>query len=429
MQEDFLHYIWRYQKFDWSVLRSTAGEPIVVIHPGEPNKHGGPDFLNARIRLGDTLWAGNVELHMRASEWKQHKHDQDTAYDSVVLHVVLEEDQLILRRNGERLPCLELKGRIWPGMRRSYFNLMGDQQHWVACWPQIQEVDETLRTLWLERISVERLAQRVEKVHALLAAHTGDWEAAFFQELARQLGQPANTEPMEQLLRLAPLALLRKKRDSLFQTEAILFGQAGLLEVDWQEDYPGELQREYAFLKKEFQLTPMAAGAWKFLRMRPANFPTLRIAQLARLVFQTDRLFEKALSAMNAQELHNLFELKVSQYWRTHYRFGQVSAPHPKKLGASTVSRLLINVVAPFMFAYGTIQHSQRHTEQAVRLLDDLAPEDNIVLRNWKKGGWVAQNARQSQALLHLKKCYCTASRCLDCAVGHAILQYPESNL
>lgn len=427
MRENFLHYVWRYQKFDWSVLRTTTGDAVMVVHPGTPNTHGGPDFLNARIRLGDTLWAGNVELHIRASEWKLHKHGQDPAYDSVVLHVVLEEDQPVFRENGERLPCLELQGRIWPGMRRAYYHLMADQRHWVACLPQLPNVDETLRTLWLERISVERLEQRVGRVHDLLKQHTGDWEGAFFQELVRYLGQPVNTEPMEQLIRWTPLSLLRKKRDDLFQTEALLFGQAGFLEEELEEDYPNALQREYAFLKKEFQLKPMQAGVWKFLRMRPANFPTLRIAQIARLVFQSDRLFEKALSAANKEELQNLFELKVSHYWRTHYRFGQASAPHPKRLGTSTISRLLINVVVPFMFAYGAIQSNHRHTERAVRLLDDLDAEDNAVLRSWKTAGWVPKNARQSQALLHLKKCYCTESRCLECAVGHAVLQRDET--
>lgn len=426
MQEDFLHFLWRYQKFDWTQLRTTKGESLSLIHPGEPNNHGGPDFLNARLWVGDTLWAGNVEIHTRASEWYAHQHDTDPAYDNVILHVVLEEDKPIFRKNGERLPCLELQRRIFPGMRAMYHQLLHDQTHWIPCQPQISQCESHITTLWLDRLSVERLEQRVEKLQTLLNHNTQDWEETFYQVLARNLGQPANADPFEALARITPLALLRKKRHDLFQLEALLFGQAGFLDAPFQDEYPKSLQKEYTFLKREFNLTPMSGSPWKFLRMRPANFPTLRIAQIARLIHQSDRLFEKAMSAANPQEIQQLFELKVSQYWRTHYRFDHSSAPKHKSLGKSTIYNILINTVAPFLFLYGLNRQNNRYCDRAMEVLAQTPAEDNQTIRAWKNIGIQPANALQSQALLHLKKHYCEAAQCLHCAIGMSILKHTE---
>ena len=424
MREDFLHFIWRYQKFNWVDLCTSSGESLSVVYPGDPNPHGGPDFLNARIWVGETLWVGNVEIHLNASDWQVHRHDADAAYDNVILHVVFEEDKLIYRRNVERLLCLELQRRILPGVRMAYYRLLKDKTHGIPCQPQFLDVEASLRTLWVERVAIERLEHRVVRFRHLLERNGQNWEETFFQVLARNLGQPANADPFEELARLTPMALLRRKRDDLFQLEALLFGQSGLLDGDQEEAYPQELRKEYAFLRRQYRLQPMEGSVWKFLRMRPANFPTLRIAQLARFVHQTEYPFDKAMSAGSLEEYEHLFELSVSQYWRTHYLFGQPeSLPKDKALGRTTIRQLLVNAIAPLLFLYGEFRQNKRYLDQAVSLLTSLPPEDNQIVREWGYVGFLPDSALQSQGLIQLKKEYCDARRCLHCAIGHALLQ------
>lgn len=422
MKEDFLHFLWRYQRFDWAAMTTTTGEPFAVLHPGEPNPHAGPDFLHARVRIDETLWAGNVEIHIRSSEWTHHKHHADPAYDNVVLHVVLEEDQIIHRANGERIPCLELRNRIFPGMRQVYFQLMS-QNYWIPCQTQWGAVPALTKDLWVERLAIERLEQRTEKIQEMLAQNTSNWEETFYQAFARSLGYPANADPFEELARSCPLGLLSKKRNNLMQLEAFLFGQAGFLEGHFQDDYPKELQKEYCFLQKKHLLTPMQGKVWKFMRMRPANFPTLRIAQLARLVHQTNHLFDKAMSLQSLEELEHMLELKVSSYWRTHYRFDHSSPKQVKSLGKSAIHNILINAIAPLLFVYGVKCHNMAFMDRAMALLTQLPPEDNHVARRWAGMGYAPANAAQSQALLFLKKKYCDEKKCLHCAVGHSILK------
>ena len=424
MREDFLHFIWRYQKFNGLDLYTSGGEPLTVVYPGDPNPHGGPDFLNARIRIAETLWVGNVEIHVHASDWQVHRHDADAAYDNVILHVVFQEDKPVYRKNGERLLCLELQRRILPGVRVAYYRLLNDKAHGIPCRPQFFEVGASVRTLWVERVAIERLERRVIRFRDLLERNGQNWEETFFQGLARNLGQPANADPFEELARLTPMGLLRRKRDDLFQLEALLFGQSGLLDGEQEVGYPQDLRKEYAFLSRQYQLKPMEKSVWKFLRMRPANFPTLRIAQLARFVYQTEHPFDKAMSAGSIKEYEHLFELSVSQYWRTHYLFGQAeSAPKDKALGRTTVRQLLVNTIAPLLFLYGEFRQSKRYLDQAVSLLAALPPEDNRIVREWVAMGCRPDTALQSQGLIQLKKEYCDARRCLHCAIGHALLQ------
>ena len=428
MKEDFLHFIWRYQKFSWLDACTSSGESLSVVYPGDPNPHGGPDFLNARIRIGETLWAGNVEIHLNASDWQAHQHDADAAYDNVILHVVWQDDKPIYRKNGERLLCLELHQRALPGVRAAYYRLLSDKSHRIPCQPQFLEVGVPVRTLWVERVAIERLEQRVIRFRHLLERNGQNWEETFFQVLARNLGQPANSEPFEELARSTPIGLLRRKRDNLFQLEALLFGQSGLLEGEQTGAYPQELKKEYTFLRRQYQLEPMEGSVWKFLRMRPANFPTLRIAQLARFVHQTEHPFDKAMSAGSIKEYEHLFELSVSQYWRTHYRFGHPeSLPKDKALGRATVRQLLINSVAPLLFLYGEFRQNKRYLDQAVSLLASLPPEDNRMIREWADTGFTPDSALQSQGLIQLKTEYCDARRCLYCAIGHALLKESDS--
>lgn len=422
MKEELLHYVWRTKRFDWNHLHTTQGEPIQILYFGDYNTHAGPDFLNARIRIGETTWAGNVEMHLRASEWLRHGHASDKAYENVILHVVLEEDVPIARASGERIPCLEMKTLIAPKLSAKYLELL-HSEYWIPCQAQFAQVSEMTRTLWLERLLVERLEQKTAIIAEVLSQNQQHWEETFYQLLARNFGVQVNTEPFELLAKSTPLLLLAKHKNSLMQIEALLFGQAGLLENEFEEDYPKQLKKEYAFLQKKYGLTPIRGESWKFGRLRPASFPTVRIAQFATLIFQSNHLFSKVLAAISVEEIENMLELKLSNYWLTHYRFDKESQKHVKKLGKNMIHLIIINTIAPVLFLYGKWKQEDRYKDRAFALLEQLPPEANQVIEHWKTLGVEPASAYQTQALLQLKKHYCDAKKCLNCAIGNAILQ------
>lgn len=422
MREDLLHYLWRTRRFEGTNLHTTQGEPLLILQPGTHNTDGGPDFTNARLRLGDTTWAGNVEIHLLASDWRRHGHQQDRAYDNVILHVVMEEDEPIIRTNGERIPCLEMRQLIPTKLATTYQKLLHNE-HWIPCQHHFSDVSEMTKSLWLERLLVERLEHKTTVIAQALARNNNNWEETFYQMLARNFGLKTNAEPFELLATSMPLLTLMKHKSSLLQIEALLFGQAGLLARDFADAYPNQLKKEYAFLQKKYQLTPLLGESWKFLRMRPASFPTIRIAQLATLIFQTNHLFSKMLAAADVTELENMFELKLSNYWRTHYVFDKESKPSPKQLGKNTIHLFVINTIAPLLFLYGKLRGEERFQDRAFALLETLPAERNQIIQQWSSLGMEPNTAYETQALLQLKNQYCNQKRCLDCAIGNAILK------
>lgn len=422
MRESFLHFLWRWRRFDAQNLTTTDGQALEILHPGEWNDHAGPDFFNARLRIGDTTWAGNVEMHLRASEWLAHRHSDDAAYDNVVLHVVFEDDQPIARASGERIPCLELKGRI-PAKILENYQRLEHERAWIPCQSFFKNIPDIVRLNWLDRLLVERLEQKTAAVAEMLAATENHWEEAFYRLLARNFGLKVNAEPFEALARSLPLLTLAKHKNDLKQVEALLFGQAGFLEETFKDEWPKALAQEYKFLKHKYDLAPMAASQWKFLRLRPANFPTVRLAQFAALVHQSAHLFSKILEAKNLRELENLFDVQPGDYWLTHFQFDKPSVKRPKHLGRDFVHLLIINAIAPFLFHYGKTREQEEFQKRALRLLEELPPEANAIVDGWADLGVSAKNAYQTQALIHLKTRYCDAKRCLECAIGNAILK------
>ena len=423
MREDFIHYLWRLARFDLRDLRTTEGEALTIQQFGVHNHHAGPDFDDARLTIGGIRWAGRVEMHLKSSDWYLHGHPDDPAYDAVILHVVLEEDRPVFRRDGTRLPCLELRGRIPAGIRNTYWRLLHNER-WVPCAGLLDGVPASVRAVWLQRVLAERLEARADAFMERWHGADRDWEAAFFQLLARGMGGKVNGDALEMLARSLPLRILQKHKHSLLQLEALLFGQSGLLpapEAD-EDPYLVRLRREYALLRVKYDLQPLPATGWRFLRMRPHNFPTLRIAQLACLYHRSGQFFGKALAAADVRELRNMFEVSLSNYWREHYRFGSRTTRGERRLGDATVRSLLINTVAPALIAYGRHRGEERWRERALDILSALPAEENTVLRGWRKAGWPAADAGESQALLELKANYCAATRCTECAVGCHIL-------
>ncbi|HFA48560.1 MAG TPA: DUF2851 family protein [Bacteroidetes bacterium] len=422
MKENFLHFLWRFRRFDHSGLVSTTGEKIEIIHPGEHNGHAGPDFSNARLRIGNIQWAGNVEMHLRSSEWLRHKHQNDEAYRNVVLHVVMEEDQPILRTDGSRIPCLEMKKRIPAKLLGTYQKILHNE-YWIPCQHQFHGVAEMTKNLWLDRLLVERLQRKTEAIKTVLLKNKMDWEETFYQFTARNFGLKINVEPFELLARSLPQSILARHKDNRLQVEALIFGQAGMLEKEQEDEYPNALKNEFSFLQKKYKLTPIGGAMWKFMRLHPGNFPTVRLAQFAKLTCGSSHLFSKILEVETQREIEDLFGVQLDGYWLTHYTFGKKSAKRNKSFGKQAIRLLTINTIVPFLFLYGNEIREEDYKDKALRLLEELKPEKNSIIKGWEALGMEAASAYRTQGLLQLKNEYCDGRRCLECAVGGAILK------
>ncbi len=421
MKEDLLHYVWRLKKFELNNLQTTDGEEITIIQFGNHNSHAGADFLNARISIGETVWGGNVEMHLKSSDWVKHKHSDDDAYNNVILHVVYEEDVPIFRSSGEKIPCLELKGRISERLRSQYLRLLHNEKR-IPCEGLHDSVSDFTWKMWLDGLLVERLENKILPIEREMKLTKNDREEVFYRFLARNFGVKVNAYPFEHLARSLPLKVLAKHKNNLFAIEALLFGQAGMLDIDFKDEYPKQLKKEYEFLKKKYELLPIHLSEWKMLRLRPANFPTIRIAQFAALVHQSQRLFSRILWAQTISDIENLFDVGVSEYWTKHYVFDKESEEKEKHLGKSTIRLIIINTIVPFLFHYGMEKQEPAFKTKAMNLLRNVKSEKNHIINVWDELGIKAGNASESQALLQLKNEYCNKKRCLNCKIGHQIL-------
>ena len=423
MEEQLLQFIWHRKLFHTADLTTTANEPIEIYHPGIPNQDQGPDFLQSRIRIGDQLWAGHVEIHILSSSWYLHMHNRDSHYNNVILHVVWDEDQPAMTADGYQIPCLELSKRVDGALLDRYRHLMNNEE-WVPCASSLAEVTDLIRTSWLDRMMAERLEQKTGMILRILDRSDGDWDQAFFTLLARQLGAPANSEPMEELGTRIPLNLLRKHKDRPDQIEAILFGAAGMLTKNINESYCQHLFTEFEFLRKKYGLRPMPALHWRFMRMRPAHFPTLRIAQLAALIADTDQFISLFEHPLEANDWIKLFSVApMHDFWNDHYHFTSSTPGVVKRLGKNTAISLIINVVAPVMFVYGKHQGKPELKSKAITLLETLPAEKNAIIDGWASSGWTVGDAAKTQGLIHLKKMYCDQRRCLHCAIGMQLIK------
>lgn len=422
MRESFLHFLWRTRRFDAQNLLTTQNQALEILTVGEHNSNAGPDFFNARIRIAETLWAGNIEMHLKSSEWIAHGHSADPAYDNVVLHVVLEEDVLIYHGSGELIPCLTLNGRI-PAQLLEHYERLEQDQAWIPCEHFFQNVPGIVRLNWLDRLMVERSEQKTTAIDSVLQATNNHWEEAFYIVLARNFGLKVNVEPFEALARSLPLVTLAKHKSNFLQIEALVLGQAGFLSGPFKEEWPTVLSREYKHLSKKYGLESLAVSQWKFLRLRPANFPTVRLAQFAGLIFNSVHLFSKVLEAKNLREFENLFECQTSSYWSNHFQLDKPTVKVDKPLGKDFIHLLVINAFVPFLFHYGKTKGIEAYQKLAFRLLEEIPPESNHIINQWMALGVPVKHAFQSQALIHLKTRYCDEKRCLECAIGNAILK------
>ncbi|MCB0400451.1 MAG: DUF2851 family protein [Flavobacteriales bacterium] len=423
MREEFLHYIWKFKLFTSQELQLVNGEALHVIHPGIHNTDSGPDFFNARIRIGTTEWAGNVEIHVRTSDWYKHRHEHDPVYQNIILHVVYQNDKELTNTRNQSMPTLELKSNINRSLYDSYADLLASKA-WIPCGKQIQQIDAFTVSGWLNRLAIERMERKAGELQTLFHQNGNDWESSFYQYLFRYFGMRVNAEPCFQLARNAPLKLIEKHADSK-RVEALLFGQAGMLTEPAQDEYTQLLKSEYAFLQNKFSLRPMSGSSWKLMRLRPANFPTIRISQMAQLMVRSSRLFASCMEAQTPDELIRIFQVKASTYWEAHYQFGKpASRSTPKPVGEETINHLIINVVVPFTFVYGKWKADSGLQDKAIQFLEKLKPEKNSIVKNWENLTVKASNALQSQSLLELKNNYCSEKKCLNCSIGNKILKH-----
>ena len=421
MNEKLLHFIWQYKLYSMVSLKTVHGEEMSVIDSGKPNTNAGPDFFNAKVIIANTLWAGNLEIHVHASDWFKHKHQLDSNYDSVILHVVLHNDVQVTRTNGEVIPQIELA--IPERLLEIYAQLMQNSQ-WIPCATKLKLVDAVIIQSWMQTMIAERLSAKENLIHSIQEANKTDWESSFYIVLARSFGFDTNSDAFELLAKSLPLKCLAKHKDKPFQLEALLFGQSGLLHLQQKapDAYQLELLKEYNFLRVKYDLRPIDGKMWKMLRLRPPNFPYIRIAQFAALVHRSSKLFSQVIAAESVKELHKLFNCEPSEYWLTHYRFGEICPIKSKKIGKSALDILLINTVAPFLFAYGQSIADEAMQDKALALLESLPAEKNSVIEQWRLLGVKAISAFDSQALLQLKNKYCDDKKCLRCRIGHKVL-------
>lgn len=422
MKEEFLHYIWRKGAFRIDELRTHDGRPVQLLHPGDYHHDAGPDFSGARLKIGAEDWVGSVEIHVKSSDWLQHGHQSDPAYESVILHVVWENDAPIHYASGGEIPTLELRARIDDSQRQAFDQLHFSLYH-VPCLSLRGAMREDVVRSAFQDAGVQRLEQKAEVLSQTVACRNYQWEQLLFSQLCRSLGSRVNAEPMEQLGNRIDLNKIDKLSNQK-QIEAMLFGVSGLLKASAEQDeYCKQLMQEFAFYRLKWSMESMPAVQWKYLRMRPISFPDMRIAMLASLLFNNARLFASIKEVNDPMQLKAMFQVEASHYWREHYRLGQASATHAVRLGDDAIQLILINAVAPVLYTYGQLHRLPAYCDRAVRLLRALGSENNALSREWSKIGFKPANALESQGILHLNRQFCTFKHCLSCEIGQSILK------
>lgn len=417
INESFLHFLWKHRLFN-SPMVTDEEEDILIENPGQHNFDAGPDFLGAKIRIGKTLWAGNVEIHVKSSDWIKHQHQKDPAYQNIILHVVHTNDKKL----GLKSPTLVVANNISKNLHSRYLDLINNK-NWIPCEKMAADIDYFIWESWKERLMIEKLEHKSREISTLLQHYNNSWEEAFYVSLARNFGFKVNNTPFELLAKSLPLRYLARHKSNLLQLEALLMGQAGLLAgKEFTDAYPQALQNEYRYLQTKLKLMPVDPKLWRFLRLRPANFPPIRIAQFAQLIYKSTSLFSYVVEAREIQDIRNLLIVKASKYWDNHYRFDKASAAKPKYLGNTAINLLIINTIIPYIFVYGMLKKRQELKERALEFLSSLPAESNHIIKRFNEMGLDVNNAFHSQSLIYLKKNYCTPKKCLHCPIGKKLL-------
>lgn len=423
MKEEFLHYIWKYKLFTFDDLQTTKYEKLEILKFGLPNLNSGPDFLNASIKIDGQEWFGNIEIHINASDWYAHNHEIDTNYDAVILHVVWEDDVEVFSKNNITLPTLVLKDKVEESLQNNFFQLLKFGNKWIGCESAIAKVSPFVLENWKERLYFERLERKTFEIKIILEKNSKDFEAALFVLLCKNFGLKVNGEGFLQLATSFNFKVLKKVRTNKLQLAALLFGQAGFLNEDIEDGYYKLLQKEYDFIKLKFGLTPIEKQHFSFFRMRPINFPTIRIAQIVELYFKNEHLFLKLITLKNKKDFYDFFKIDLQGFWENHYTFQKISQKKSKKnISTSFVDLLIINTIIPLKLIYQQ-DRGEFIKNEYIKLLKEINPEKNAIVDKFKSLEIVFKNALDSQSFIHLKNNYCDKKKCLHCAVGQQMLK------
>lgn len=421
MKEDFLHYIWKFKKFDALNLRTVQNEPLVVFKTGDYLELSGPDFFNAQIKIGEQKWAGNVEIHLKSSDWYLHHHEKDTAYENVILHVVWEHDIEIFREDNSQIPVLILKNYISKDIVASYSRLISVKT-WIYCEKQLKEIDDFVFKNWQERLFFERLERKSQFIYQLLDETGQDWEAVLFCMLAKNFGLNTNGDSFLQMSKSIPFSILRKESFEIENLEALLFGICGLLDTEREDVYFKDLKFRYFFLLHKYNLERIYVQPVQFFKHRPDNFPTIRLSQLASLYHKYQNLFSQIIKLKSVERVYGLLNVAASSYWQNHYQFDKESPMKSKKLSKSFLDLLVINTIIPIQFAYSNRMGGAME-ENLIGFMNDVSSEKNSIIEKFASFGITSNNAFESQTLLELKNEYCNRKACLKCGIGMELLK------
>ncbi|UPQ79701.1 DUF2851 family protein [Flavobacterium azooxidireducens] len=422
MKEDFLHYVWQYKKFAFTNLQTVSGQELTIIHSGYYIQQAGPDFFNAQIIIDNQKWAGNVEIHLKSSDWYVHHHETDGNYDNVILHVVWEHDTDVFRKNNSVIPVLELKQHVSNEVLHQYKQLF-TQKTWINCENQLTTVDDFTISNWIERLFFERLEKKASEVEMLLQKSTFDWEATFFQLMAKSFGLNTNGEAFLKMAENIPFSVIKKERFEIENIEALFFGTTGLLNDDNEDSYYNDLKKRWNYLKHKYQLQINYFQPLQFFKHRPDNFPTIRLAQLAQLVAKHQQVFQLISKANSKDVMYAFFDTNVSEYWKSHYVFDKSHPKKNKKMSKSFIDLMIMNCILPIKFAY---RHSNGNInpEELISLATEIASEKNSIIEKFSHFGLISTNSYHSQAILQLKKEYCNTNKCLNCAIGQKLINF-----
>lgn len=422
MNEDFLHYVWKFQKYASAKLTTHSGDPLQILSVGTHNFNSGPDFLIAKIKIGDQLWAGNVEIHLRSSDWYQHGHEQDSNYDNVILHVVWEHDTEVYRKNGDAVPTLELRNRIYPSLLNNYSRLLKSKDRWIPCENDFGLVEELLMKNWMDRLFFERLEVKANVIEKELSESANHWEKVFFQMLCKSFGLKVNGESFMSLAQSLDYDVIRKCNEAPITLEALFMGQAKMLEGEKYCGHHEQLQEIYTYLKVKYNLDNQGVVKPKYFRLRPPNFPTIRLSQLASLLSVHPHLFSKLMEATTLEQMRSFFSVSATPFWDTHYNFEVTSSTRKKSLTHRFVDLLLINTVIPLKYCYARY-HGKDISDELISLACTIKAEENTIVKKYKSLRKIDDNAMHSQALLQLKNHYCDMHKCMQCEVGNNLLK------
>ncbi|MFV8375219.1 DUF2851 family protein [Flavobacterium sp. LB1P71] len=421
MKEDFLHYLWKFKKFDTLNLKTFNNEEVTIINVGQYLELAGPDFFNAQITIGDQKWAGNVEIHLKSSDWYVHHHEKDAGYENVILHVVWEHDTGVFRSNNTEIPVLELKNYVEKETVENYQSLMAPKS-WIFCEKQLRGIDEFAFKNWQERLFFERLERKSQPIIHLLEQTNQDWEAVLFCLLAKNFGLNTNGEIFLKIAQSIPFSIIRKESFEVENLEALIFGASGLLDAEKEDNYFKDLKFRYFYLLHKYQIEKSCIEPVQFFKHRPDNFPTIRLSQLANLYHSQQNLFSKICTLNSLKDIYEVFQVSASEYWLNHYQFDKESPKKKKPLSKSFVDLIVINTIIPLQFAF-TKNQGKEISEDLICLLNEVAPEKNAIMDKFSSFGIQPKTAFETQSLLQLKNEYCNKSKCLECSVGMELLK------